>query len=154
MGGKTGSAQVVTHARLESNKNARDYQPHGWFIAFAPPTEARRSRVAVLVEHGAAGGESAAPVVGQALARYFGVRAIGPGMRRRPTSSPPTRSRCARRPPPAPRRVGERRSMPVDRRLLFNIDWVLLARRPAPRRHRRGHHPLRAPTPAAAPGST
>ena len=34
--GKTGSAQVVTHARLETNKHAREYQPHGWFICFAP----------------------------------------------------------------------------------------------------------------------
>ena len=81
VGGKTGSAQVVTHARLESNKNARAYQPHGWFMAFAPPTNGKPGvAVAVLVEHGVGGGVSAAPVVGKALARYYGVPAIGPGM--------------------------------------------------------------------------
>jgi penicillin-binding protein 2 len=81
IGGKTGSAQVVTHARLESNKDARAYQPHGWFMAFAPPTNGKPGvAVAVLVEHGVAGGVAAAPVVGKALAKYYGVRAIGPGM--------------------------------------------------------------------------
>ena len=80
VGGKTGSAQVVTHARLESNKDARAYQPHGWFMAFAPPTNGKPGvAVAVLVEHGVAGGMAAAPVVGKALARYYGVPAIGPG---------------------------------------------------------------------------
>ena len=79
--GKTGSAQVVTHARLESNKSARLYQPHGWFMAFTPPTNGKPGlAVAVLVEHGVGGGVSAAPVVGKALARYYGVPAIGPGM--------------------------------------------------------------------------
>ena len=79
--GKTGSAQVVTHARLESNKSARLYQPHGWFMAFTPPTNGKHGlAVAVLVEHGVGGGVSAAPVVGKALARYYGVPAIGPGM--------------------------------------------------------------------------
>ena len=81
VGGKTGSAQVVTHARLEANKDARAYQPHGWFMAFADPANGKPGvAVAVLVEHGVAGGTSAAPVVGNALARYYGTRAIGPGM--------------------------------------------------------------------------
>ena len=81
VGGKTGSAQVVTHARLESNKKERAYQPHGWFMAFADPVHGKPGvALAVLVEHGVAGGTSAAPVVGKALARYYGVTAIGPGM--------------------------------------------------------------------------
>jgi penicillin-binding protein 2 len=81
VGGKTGSAQVVTHARLEANKKERAYQPHGWFMAFADPANGKPGvAVAVLVEHGVAGGVSAAPVVGKALARYYGVPAIGPGM--------------------------------------------------------------------------
>ena len=70
--GKTGSAQVVTHARLEQDKKSHAMQPHGWFICFAPadkPTIA----MAVMVEHGTAGGQSAAPVAGEILARYFGV---------------------------------------------------------------------------------
>ena len=89
VGGKTGSAQVVTHARLEGNKKLRAYQPHGWFMAFAPPTNGKPGvAVAVLVEHGTAGGTSAAPVVGFALSRYYGVRAIGPGMAI-PSDEPP-----------------------------------------------------------------
>ena len=76
--GKTGSAQVVTHARLETNKKAREYQPHGWFICFAPADHPRVA-MAVMVEHGVAGGTSAAPVAGQILSRYFGVRPSAPG---------------------------------------------------------------------------
>lgn len=100
VGGKTGSAQVVTHARLESNKDARAYQPHGWFMAFAPPTNGKPGvAVAVLVEHGVAGGTAAAPVVGKALARYYGVPAIGPGMTPPPDVIPadPTPVRAALR---------------------------------------------------------
>ena len=81
VGGKTGSAQVVTHARLERDKKAKLMQPHGWFMFFAPAVGDKPALAgAVLVEHGVAGGQAAAPVVGRALARYYGVRAIGPGM--------------------------------------------------------------------------
>jgi penicillin-binding protein 2 len=72
VGGKTGSAQVVTHARLESDKKRHEYQPHGWFMSFA--TDGRRKiAMAVLVEHGVGGGVSAAPVTGQILHRWFGI---------------------------------------------------------------------------------
>lgn len=70
--GKTGSAQVVTHARLEQDKKSHAMQPHGWFICFAP-AEKPTIAMAVMVEHGTAGGQSAAPVAGQVLSRYFGV---------------------------------------------------------------------------------
>jgi penicillin-binding protein 2 len=70
--GKTGSAQVVTHARLEQDKKSHAMQPHGWFICFAP-AERPTIAMAVLVEHGTAGGQSAAPVAGQVLSKYFGV---------------------------------------------------------------------------------
>ena len=109
VGGKTGSAQVVTHARLEANKTTRAYQPHGWFMAF---TEAANGKpavaVAVLVEHGTAGGTSAAPVVGQALAKYYGVRPVGPGMIPLdvlPDDPAPVRAQAL----PAPLVVGENR---------------------------------------------
>ena len=79
--GKTGSAQVVTHARLERDKSAKALQPHGWFMFFTPAIGDKPALAgAVLVEHGVQGGQSAAPVVGRALARYYGVKAIGPGM--------------------------------------------------------------------------
>jgi cell division protein FtsI/penicillin-binding protein 2 len=85
--GKTGSAQVVTHARLETNKTAHEYQPHGWFVCFAPADHPRLAMV-VMVEHGTGGGVSAAPVAGQILSRYFGVRAMGPGMNAPPDNPP------------------------------------------------------------------
>jgi penicillin-binding protein 2 len=70
--GKTGSAQVVTHARMETDRKAHAYQPHGWFVCFAP-VDNPRIAMAVMVEHGTAGGQSAAPIAGQILAHFFGV---------------------------------------------------------------------------------
>lgn len=70
--GKTGSSQVVAHERLERDRTAPELQPHGWFLCFAP-AEKPRIAMAVLVEHGRSGGESAAPVAGRILARYFGL---------------------------------------------------------------------------------
>jgi penicillin-binding protein 2 len=70
--GKTGSAQVVARSRLEKSPNAFEMQPHGWFLAFAPADDPRIA-LAVLVEHGRSGGESAAPVARQILAQFFGV---------------------------------------------------------------------------------
>ncbi len=70
--GKTGSAQVVAKARLEKSPDSPELQPHGWFICFAPaghPTIA----MAVLVEHGRSGAESAAPVAHEILAEWFGL---------------------------------------------------------------------------------
>jgi penicillin-binding protein 2 len=70
--GKTGSAQVVTHARLETDKKSHQYQPHGWFVCFAP-VDNPRIAMAVMVEHGTGGAQSAAPIAGQILAHFFGV---------------------------------------------------------------------------------
>ncbi|HLA77837.1 MAG TPA: penicillin-binding protein 2 [Vicinamibacteria bacterium] len=70
--GKTGSSQVVAHERLERDKTAPELQPHGWFLCFAP-ADRPRIAMAVLVEHGRSGSESAAPVAGRILARYFGL---------------------------------------------------------------------------------
>jgi penicillin-binding protein 2 len=75
--GKTGSAQVVTHARLEKSPTAHEVQPHGWFICFAP-ADRPRIALAVLVEHGRSGGESAAPVARKILAHYFGLERVQP----------------------------------------------------------------------------
>ena len=66
--GKTGSAQVVAKARLEKSPNAHEMQPHGWFICFAP-AEQPTIAMAVLVEHGRSGAESAVPVAREILAR-------------------------------------------------------------------------------------
>jgi peptidoglycan glycosyltransferase len=45
-------------------------EPHSWFIGFAP-VENPRIAIAVLVEQGGRGGERAAPLAGDLLARYF-----------------------------------------------------------------------------------
>jgi len=68
--GKTGSAQVVSHARLTRGNATQGMQPHGWFIAFAPAKNPRIA-LAVIVEHGGSGGEAAAPVAHKILARFF-----------------------------------------------------------------------------------
>jgi penicillin-binding protein 2 len=68
--GKTGSAQVVTHARLARTPTSTAMLPHGWFVGFAPKDNPRIA-IAVLVEHGGSGGEAAAPVAHDVLAQFF-----------------------------------------------------------------------------------
>jgi penicillin-binding protein 2 len=68
--GKTGSAQVVAHARLVRSGNAEEYLPHAWFVGFAP-AENPAVAFAFLVEHGGSGAESAAPVAREVLAHFF-----------------------------------------------------------------------------------
>jgi penicillin-binding protein 2 len=68
--GKTGSAQVVAHAVLARHTGMQSVLPHGWFIGFAPEDKPRIA-LAVLVEHGGSGGEAAAPVAHDILARFF-----------------------------------------------------------------------------------
>jgi penicillin-binding protein 2 len=68
--GKTGSAQVVSKARLEASPDDPSLLPHGWFVAFAP-AEDPEIALAVLVEHGGSGGGAAAPVAREILARFF-----------------------------------------------------------------------------------
>jgi penicillin-binding protein 2 len=70
--GKTGSAQVVAKARLEKSPNAHEMLPHGWFLCFAP-AEHPTIAMAVLVEHGRSGAESAVPVAREILAEWFGL---------------------------------------------------------------------------------
>jgi cell division protein FtsI/penicillin-binding protein 2 len=69
--GKTGSAQVVASTRLARDPRSAKLLPHGWFVCFAP-VDHPRIAMAVLVEHGGSGGEAAAPVAREILARYFG----------------------------------------------------------------------------------
>jgi penicillin-binding protein 2 len=102
--GKTGSAQVVTHARLESDKKSHMFQPHGWFMCFAP-VDNPRIAMAVLVEHGTAGGQSAAPIAGQILAHFFGVPP--PPATTTPPPLPQRPARPSPRPSPRPRVADE-----------------------------------------------
>jgi penicillin-binding protein 2 len=73
VGGKTGTAQVVT---LEKFKEVDEedvpykHRDHAWFTSFAP-AENPEIAVTVLVEHGGHGGSAAAPVAKKVLERYF-----------------------------------------------------------------------------------
>ncbi|RLF42849.1 MAG: penicillin-binding protein 2, partial [Thermoplasmata archaeon] len=65
--GKTGTAQV---AELESEQEGTE--PHSWFAAYAPVEDPQVVVVAV-VEHAGEGSRTAAPLVRQVLAAYFGI---------------------------------------------------------------------------------
>jgi penicillin-binding protein 2 len=67
--GKTGSAQVVSSAKL--SKDIEAIQPHAWFAGFAPADDPRIV-LAVLVDNGGSGGGAAAPVARAILEKFFG----------------------------------------------------------------------------------
>ncbi len=73
--GKTGTAQVLKMAQGERTKTesmAERNRDHGWFVAFAPKDHPKIA-IACVVEHGGHGGSSAAPVVHDVLAAFFGI---------------------------------------------------------------------------------
>jgi penicillin-binding protein 2 len=67
MAGKTGTAQVHNNSAAEKQKNFNDAtmawadRPNGLFVGFAP-YDAPRYAIAVIIEHGLFGAQSAAPV--------------------------------------------------------------------------------------------
>lgn len=70
--GKTGTAQVASANLVAANNEDRPYElrTHAWFIGFAP-FDAPEIAVAVIVEHGGAGGAAAAPIGAEILRAYF-----------------------------------------------------------------------------------
>ncbi len=70
MGGKTGTAQVVSLDAGCAGDKCRD---HAWFVGFAP-TEKPEIAAAVVVEHGGFGAAAAAPIVGAVLQRYYDIQ--------------------------------------------------------------------------------
>jgi penicillin-binding protein 2 len=71
--GKTGTAQVVSLEKVESDpegKGLREYMDHAWFVAYAP-SEAPRIAIAVIVEHGEHGSSAAAPVARELAKTYL-----------------------------------------------------------------------------------
>jgi penicillin-binding protein 2 len=71
--GKTGTAQVARKPKKPGDDLAKHYymnRDHAWFAAVAP-ADAPEIAVVVLVEHGGAGGEHAAPVAVEIARRYF-----------------------------------------------------------------------------------
>ena len=72
--GKTGTAQVVSLDRLEKNvtdKEARRFKDHAWFIAYAPSASPRIA-IAVIVEHGEHGSSAAGPIARELVRTYLG----------------------------------------------------------------------------------
>ncbi|HET6718836.1 MAG TPA: penicillin-binding protein 2, partial [Rhodocyclaceae bacterium] len=80
VGGKTGTAQVFSlkGGKYESGKLDERLRDHSWFIAFAP-VENPTIALAVLVENGGFGAQSAAPIARQVLDYYIaGILPPGP----------------------------------------------------------------------------
>ena len=67
MGGKTGTAQVIS---LDKECKGDSCEDHAWFVAFAPAEEPKIA-VAVLVEHGGHGSSAAAPIAGKVIQTYL-----------------------------------------------------------------------------------
>jgi penicillin-binding protein 2 len=75
MAGKTGTSQVRRISRAErlsgvrkNEEKAWEERDHGLFVAFAPYREPRYA-VAVVVEHGGNGSQSAAPIARDIMAK-------------------------------------------------------------------------------------
>jgi penicillin-binding protein 2 len=71
-GGKTGTAQVYSlrGQRYAAGKGRERLRDHSWFVAFAP-VEEPRIVVAVMVENGGFGAQSAAPIARQVFDYYL-----------------------------------------------------------------------------------
>ncbi|ENO84346.1 penicillin-binding protein 2 [Thauera linaloolentis] len=71
-GGKTGTAQVFSlrGQRYVEGRVSERLRDHSWFIAYAP-AEAPRIALAVLVENGGFGAQSAAPIARQVMDYYL-----------------------------------------------------------------------------------
>lgn len=72
-GGKTGTAQVVAMKKTEKHgtKHAIErFRDHSWYIAFAP-LDKPKIAIAIIVENGGYGSESAAPIVRKAMDYYL-----------------------------------------------------------------------------------
>ena len=79
-GGKTGTAQVFSlkGADYKASKLKKDLHDHALFIAFAPAEEPKIA-LAVLVENGGFGAQSAAPIARMVIDYYLlGKRPKGP----------------------------------------------------------------------------
>lgn len=70
IGGKTGTAQVISEEGRRRAGGGVEFQDHAWFVAFAP-VEDPKIAVAVLVEHGGFGASAAAPIARNLIEKYF-----------------------------------------------------------------------------------
>jgi penicillin-binding protein 2 len=71
LGGKTGTAQVISLKRTENMKEEdipHHWRDHSWFTGIYPAEEPRYV-VVVLIEHGGSGGKSSAPLAGAIISK-------------------------------------------------------------------------------------
>jgi penicillin-binding protein 2 len=71
--GKTGTAQVASMQNLAETSDAdrpEHLRNHAWFVGYAP-RESPELAVAILVEHGGQGGQTAAPIAHRIFQTYF-----------------------------------------------------------------------------------
>lgn len=69
--GKTGTAQVLSRkSDLEESSARPGFEPHAWFVAFAP-YEDPQIAIAVIVEHGGSGSSVAAPIASELIHFYL-----------------------------------------------------------------------------------
>ncbi|HJO03230.1 MAG TPA: penicillin-binding protein 2 [Acidobacteriota bacterium] len=89
VGGKTGTAQVASTARVaaEDEDRPEHLRNHAWFVAAAPIDDPEVA-VAVYLENGGSGGGAAAPIGGEILASYFGEPLEEGAVRRLPIGDP------------------------------------------------------------------
>ncbi|MBI4842823.1 MAG: penicillin-binding protein 2 [Nitrospirae bacterium] len=73
IGGKTGTAQVVSKSVYDRNRLS-ELKDHAWFISFAPGDKPEIA-VTVFIEHGGGGGAEAAPVAKNVIEAYFNAKA-------------------------------------------------------------------------------
>ncbi len=77
VGGKTGTAQVITLEKYKGVKNIEEipykYRDHAWFVAFAPVDDPQIV-VSVIAEHAGHGGSQAAPVAKHVLEAFFDLK--------------------------------------------------------------------------------
>jgi penicillin-binding protein 2 len=79
--GKTGTAQVARGPVREGEDPRRAWyfrRDHAWFAGYAPADDPRVV-VVVLVEHGGAGGKTAAPIATQVIQEYLGAMTASTG---------------------------------------------------------------------------
>jgi penicillin-binding protein 2 len=84
LAGKTGTAQVSHHVNrgVDTDKVWYFNREHAWFAGYAPSADPEIA-IAVLVEHGGAGGKVAAPIAFEVTKAYFELKqsALGSGAR-------------------------------------------------------------------------
>ena len=75
MGGKTGTAQVISLSQdpKEDKEIPYEQRDHAWFVGFAP-VEKPELVVVVLVEHGEHGSTASAPIVKRIMDGYFSLK--------------------------------------------------------------------------------